>query len=104
MTVRPEPSRVDDPGLRPGPQPASTDEAGAVLEALLRGTGSDFLVLTDLRLRITRAGSTAARLAERPTGNLAGMSLIAAFGSVANRTSMRSIFGRPNAYPSKAVP
>ena len=83
MTVRPEPSRVDDSGRRPRPQPASTDEAGAVLEALLRGTGSDFLVLTDLRLRITRAGSTAARLAERPTGNLAGMSLIAAFGSVA---------------------
>ena len=44
----------------------------AVLEVLLRGTGSDFLVLTDRRLRITRAGSTAARLAERPIARPGG--------------------------------
>ena len=83
MTVRPGTSRVKDPELRPGPDAGSADDAAAVLEALLRGTGSDFLVLTDSRLRISRAGSTAARLAERPTASLAGMSLIAAFGSVA---------------------
>ena len=91
MTVRPETSRVDEPASGAGPgaagptqtAPPLADEAAAVLEVLLRGTGSDFLVLTDRRLRITRAGSTAARLAERTSGDLTGMSLIAAFGSVA---------------------
>jgi two-component system phosphate regulon sensor histidine kinase PhoR len=58
-------------------------DAIAALEVLLRGTGNDFLVLTDGRLHITRAGATAARLAERPLRDLEGMSLIAAFGSVA---------------------
>ncbi len=57
--------------------------AGAALEALLRGTASGFLILTDERLRIRQAGATAARLAERRAEDLAGMSLIAAFGSAA---------------------
>jgi two-component system phosphate regulon sensor histidine kinase PhoR len=83
MTARPGTSGLEDQSLRPASEIAPGEEATAVLEVLLRGTGSDFLVLTDKRLRITRAGSTAARLAERPTQDLTGMSLIAAFGSVA---------------------
>ena len=59
------------------------DLAGSALDALLRGTGSGFLILTDDRLRIVRAGATAARIAERPIDDLAGMSLIAAFASAA---------------------
>jgi two-component system phosphate regulon sensor histidine kinase PhoR len=76
------PLETDEPDARE-PEPRVTDQAQAVLEALLRGTGSDFLVLADSRLRISRAGRMAARLAERPAGELRGMSLIAAFGSVA---------------------
>jgi len=83
MTVRPDTSSVDQTPPAAAPEPAPADQAAAVLDVLLRGTGSDFLILTDRRLRITRAGSTAARLAERPAKDLAGMSLIAAFGSVA---------------------
>ncbi len=83
MTVRPGTRRVDETAPESAPEAPPTDQARAVLDVLLRGTGSDFLVLTDRRLRIPRAGSTAARLAERPSGELAGMSLIAAFGSVA---------------------
>ena len=83
MTVGPGASSVDEPAAAAAPEPTPADQATAVLDVLLRGTGSDFLVITDRRLRITRAGSTAARLAERPSEDLAGMSLIAAFGSVA---------------------
>jgi two-component system phosphate regulon sensor histidine kinase PhoR len=83
MTVRPRTSRAAESAPAAPPEHPPSDQAAAVLEVLLRGTGSDFLVLTDRRLRITRAGSTAARLAERPSHDLAGMSLIAAFGSVA---------------------
>jgi two-component system, OmpR family, phosphate regulon sensor histidine kinase PhoR len=83
MRVRPGSPRIDESAAAAAPEPAPADQAAAVLDVLLRGTGSDFLVLTDRRLRITRAGSTAARLAERPAEDLAGMSLIAAFGSVA---------------------
>jgi two-component system phosphate regulon sensor histidine kinase PhoR len=50
-------------------------------EALLARTGGDLLLLVDDRLRLVRAGGEAAALAERPTETLAGMSLIAAFGS-----------------------
>ncbi|MGH2358434.1 MAG: sensor histidine kinase, partial [Candidatus Limnocylindria bacterium] len=50
-------------------------------EALLAQTGGDVLVLVDDRLRIVRAGGEAGALAERREGSLAGMSLIAAFGS-----------------------
>jgi len=82
MTVRPGTANVDETAPAAAPE-ATGDQATAVLDVLLRGTGSDFLVLTDRRLRITGAGSTAARLAERPSQELAGMSLIAAFGSVA---------------------
>jgi len=82
MTIRPGASSIQD-GAPAAPEAPPADQATAVLDVLLRGTGSDFLVLTDRRLRITRAGSLAARLAERPSQDLAGMSLIAAFGSVA---------------------
>src|SRR4029077_1729895 len=96
MTIRPGASSVDQsaPAAPPGRPPS--DQATAVLEVLLRGTGSDFLVLTDRRLRITRAGSTAARLAERPSQDLAGMSLIAAFGSVALDAVAREALERRN--------
>ncbi len=59
------------------------DLASAALDTFLRGSASGFLILTDGRLRILRAGATAARLAQRPPGELVGMSLIAAFGSAA---------------------
>jgi two-component system phosphate regulon sensor histidine kinase PhoR len=66
-----------------GDAPVPADLSTAALDALLRGTASGFLILTDERLRILRAGTTAARLAERPADELTGMSLIAAFGSAA---------------------
>jgi two-component system, OmpR family, phosphate regulon sensor histidine kinase PhoR len=53
----------------------------AALEALLTRRGGDLLLLVDDRLRIVRAGSEAASLAERGEASLVGMSLIAAFGS-----------------------
>ena len=53
----------------------------AAFEALLSRAGGDLLLLTDERLRVLRAGRAAAELAERPAAALAGMSLIAAFGS-----------------------
>lgn len=84
MTAQPRAANgpLDDPADPPFEgEPAG--QAAATLDVLLRGTGSDFLLLTDDRLRITRAGTTAGRLAERPVGELIGMSLIAAFGSVA---------------------
>jgi len=67
-------ARAEDPAT-----PA--DLADGALDALLRGTGSGFLILTDDHLRIVRAGATASRLAQRPADDMAGMSLIAAFGS-----------------------
>lgn len=91
MTARPHPGVEDgqpvvgeESDLPPGgTDPPPAGQAAATLEVLLRGTGSDFLILTDGRLRISRAGLTAARLSERPAEDLRGMSLIAAFGSVA---------------------
>ena len=90
MTARPQPRLEDEPPAAdaareagPGASEGPLEQAAAVLEVLLRGTGSDFLILTDDRLRISRAGLTAARLSERPVEELRGMSLIAAFGSVA---------------------
>jgi two-component system phosphate regulon sensor histidine kinase PhoR len=74
--------RIERADSAPG-RVSPADEALAALEVLLRGVGSDFLVLTDGRLRITRAGAMAARLADRAISDLRGMSLIAAFGSVA---------------------
>ncbi|MGH2455788.1 MAG: histidine kinase dimerization/phospho-acceptor domain-containing protein, partial [Candidatus Limnocylindria bacterium] len=56
--------------------------AAAAFEALLARTGGTLLLLIDDRLRVTRAGAEAERLAERPVAELQGMSLIAAFGSV----------------------
>jgi two-component system, OmpR family, phosphate regulon sensor histidine kinase PhoR len=53
----------------------------AAFEALLTRRGGDLLLLVDERLRIVRAGSEAAALAERGATSLVGMSLIAAFGS-----------------------
>jgi two-component system, OmpR family, phosphate regulon sensor histidine kinase PhoR len=72
-------SRADDPEGAPAPHLLAT----GALEALLRGTSTGFLMITDDRLRILRAGATASRLAERPSEELTGMSLIAAFGSAA---------------------
>jgi two-component system phosphate regulon sensor histidine kinase PhoR len=55
--------------------------AAGAFEALLSRRGGDLLVLVDEQLRIVQAGPEAAHLAERPLETLAGMSLIAAFGS-----------------------
>jgi len=55
--------------------------AAAAFEALLFRRGGDLLILVDDNLRIVRAGPGASALAERPIETLAGMSLIAAFGS-----------------------
>jgi len=61
---------------------AARSATEAAFDALLGGVADDVLVLTDRRLRIERAGAAAAELAEREPGELEGMSLIAAFGSV----------------------
>ncbi len=55
--------------------------SGDAFEALLARRGGDLLIVVDERLRIVRAGPEAAELAERAEGALAGMSMIAAFGS-----------------------
>ena len=55
--------------------------AAAAFEVLLARRGGDVLVLCDASLRILRAGGEAAVLANREMAALAGMSLIAAFGS-----------------------
>jgi two-component system, OmpR family, phosphate regulon sensor histidine kinase PhoR len=55
--------------------------AAGAFESLLARRGGDLLIVVDDMLRIARAGPEAALLAERPLGSLAGMSLIAAFGS-----------------------
>ncbi|MGH2401751.1 MAG: sensor histidine kinase, partial [Candidatus Limnocylindria bacterium] len=55
--------------------------SSAAFEALLGRSGADLLVVVDDLLRIVRAGPEAASLAERDEAALAGMSLIAAFGS-----------------------
>ena len=55
----------------------------ATLEALLRSPGSSLLMLVDDSLRVVRAGAEAERLTDRSSGELEGMSLIAAFGSAA---------------------
>ena len=55
--------------------------AGDAFEALLSAAGDHLLLLVDDRLRIVRAGPEAAALADRPVETLAGMSVIAAFGS-----------------------
>lgn len=55
--------------------------ADAAFEALLDHRGRDLLLLVDDNLRIVGAGAEAAEIARRPRASLAGMSLIAAFGS-----------------------
>jgi len=57
--------------------------AAAAFEALLGRRGGDLLLLVDRSLRILRAGADAADLADRADQGVAGMSLIAAFGSAA---------------------
>jgi two-component system, OmpR family, phosphate regulon sensor histidine kinase PhoR len=57
------------------------DRSAAAFDALVERRGGDVLLLVDTALRVVRAGPEAAELAERPAGSLAGMSLIAAFGS-----------------------
>jgi two-component system, OmpR family, phosphate regulon sensor histidine kinase PhoR len=59
------------------------DLLGDAIEALLARSGETILVLADDRLRILRAGVGSEGLADRTSEQLAGMSLIAAFGSVA---------------------
>jgi len=65
----------------------------AAFEALLTRRGGDLLLLVDDRLRIVRAGSEAASLAERGETSLAGMSLIAAFGSASLDAVARQAVG-----------
>jgi two-component system phosphate regulon sensor histidine kinase PhoR len=65
------------------------DPGSAVFEALLRRRGETLLLLVDNGLRVMRAGAEAERLAERPTEELIGMSLIAAFGSAGLDTLAR---------------
>ena len=61
-----------------------TDEtAAAAFEALLGRRGGHLLLIADRELRIVRVGPEVAALADRPEEALAGMSLIAAFGSAA---------------------
>lgn len=60
--------------------PRTRDATEAAFEALLERPGDVVLVVDD-RLRILRASARAEALAERPSGALAGMSIIAAFGS-----------------------
>jgi two-component system, OmpR family, phosphate regulon sensor histidine kinase PhoR len=57
--------------------------ASAAFSALVERRGGDVILLVDEMLRIMRAGAEAAELAERPNEEIAGMSLIAAFGSAA---------------------
>jgi two-component system phosphate regulon sensor histidine kinase PhoR len=71
----------DDPTMPAGASTAG--QAEVALDSLLDGTGSDFLLLADRRLRVARAGAMAAELARRSVAELHGMSLIAAFGSIA---------------------
>jgi two-component system phosphate regulon sensor histidine kinase PhoR len=60
----------------------SRSPGDAAFEALLERSGGDpILLLVDDRLRIVRTGAGAALLAGRAANDLAGMSLIAAFGS-----------------------
>jgi two-component system, OmpR family, phosphate regulon sensor histidine kinase PhoR len=59
------------------------DLLGDAIEAVLGRSGATILVLVDDRLRIVRAGAGTDGLAERPSDQLIGLSLIAAFGSVA---------------------
>jgi two-component system phosphate regulon sensor histidine kinase PhoR len=56
--------------------------AAAAFAALLERTAGDILLIVDGQLRITRAGAGAAALAQREVGELVGLSLIAAFGSM----------------------
>lgn len=65
--------------------------AESAFETLLaRTSGDPILLLVDRRLRIIRAGPQAAALAERDPSQLAGLSLIAAFGSAALDAVARS--------------
>ncbi|HEY7847890.1 MAG TPA: ATP-binding protein [Candidatus Limnocylindria bacterium] len=57
------------------------ERAAEAVEALLARSEETVLVLVDDKLRIARAGAGAEQLAERPSDQLVGMSLIAAFGS-----------------------
>ena len=55
--------------------------AATAFAALMQRAAGDVLLVVDQQLRIIRAGAGAAALAERSVEALAGMSLIAAFGS-----------------------
>jgi two-component system phosphate regulon sensor histidine kinase PhoR len=68
---------ADDAGQR------SALESRAAVDALFGWLGDDVPIIVDDRLRIVRAGAPAAELADRQLKDLAGMSVIAAFGSMA---------------------
>lgn len=58
-------------------------DAAAAFDALIAHRGNDLLVVVDPALRVVRVGPATAELAERTADEMAGMSLIAAFGSAA---------------------
>ena len=80
-----------------------SDGAGdAAFDALLARRGGDVVLLVDGTLRIVRAGTGAADLAERPAAGLVGMSLIAAFGSAALDATVRQALGSGSAEHGEA--
>ncbi len=76
--------------------------SSAAFEALLTRRGGDLLLLVDDRLRIVRAGSEAAGLADRGETSLTGMSLIAAFGSASLDAVARQAIGSDEAVAGEA--
>ncbi len=81
--ARPAPSRPPRSGTAEGHRDPSALESRSAVDALFAWLGDDVPIIVDDRLRIVRAGASAAELADRPLSDLAGMSLIAAFGSMA---------------------
>ncbi|HEY7452475.1 MAG TPA: ATP-binding protein [Candidatus Limnocylindria bacterium] len=71
----------------------STDSPDEALSAILARRGDDGLVVTDAGLHIVEISAEAAALAERPPAELAGLSLIAAFGSAPLDVLARSALG-----------
>ncbi len=79
----------------------SRSVSASAFEALVT-QGSGLLVLIDSALRIQRAGRGAAELAGRPAGDVAGMSLIAAFGSASLDTVARAALASGEATTGEA--
>jgi two-component system phosphate regulon sensor histidine kinase PhoR len=75
-----------------------------LLGALFGHVGDDALVIVDDRLRVSRASTEAAELAQRPVEQLPGMSLIAAFGSAAlDDVAKSALSGEPVARTDDAL-